>query len=68
MDNYSVTMFFLSYGASIGFNLEEKEPLEQVGMCPSIEHQQGKLVIVLLPNEKPISLDMAFPSIVAFKA
>jgi hypothetical protein len=41
---------------------------KQVGMCPGIEHQKGKLSVVLFPNEKPIRLDMAFPRVVAFEA
>ena len=39
---------------------------KQVGMRPRIEHQKGKLSVVLFPNEKPIRLDMAFPRVVAF--
>ena len=37
-------------------------------MRPRIEHQKSKLGVVLFPNEQPIRLDMAFPSVVVFKA
>lgn len=34
---------------------------EQIGMRARIEHDENKLLVVLLPDEEPIGLDVAFP-------
>ena len=34
---------------------------EQVGVGTSVEHHENQFLVVLLPNEQPVRLDMAFP-------
>ena len=34
---------------------------EQVGMCACIKHDEDKFLVVLLPDEEPVGLDVALP-------
>jgi hypothetical protein len=47
---------------------EMEKRSKQIRMRPRIKHQKSKLGVVLLTNEQPIGLNMAFPSVVAFEA
>jgi len=34
---------------------------KQVGMSTSIEHDENEFLVILLPNEQPVRLDVTFP-------
>ena len=46
----------------------EQNILKQIGVCAGIEHQQGEAVVVLLPHQQPVRLNMTLPRAVTLES
>ena len=59
--NLSPFIYYPPYALSRGERGYNVLFIKQVGMCACTEHNKNEFLVVLLPNEQPVRLDVTLP-------